>query len=77
MKQLALILTVLTLTVPAVGQQKLPEIAPYHAENIRELYIDTVNHHTALRKILHEDTNALYIQQDTTKQSWFHRKIFN
>ncbi|MBO9153275.1 hypothetical protein ACFOTA_13725 [Chitinophaga sp. GCM10012297] len=66
----------LLLTTPTFAQEKLPVIAPYHAQNIRELYLDTANHHTALKTILHEDTSAMYTRPDTAKRSWFHRKLF-
>lgn len=76
MKQLHWITAFLLLAIPSMAQEKLPVIAPYHSQNIRELYLDSINHHTALKTILHEDTSALYTQTDSIKRSWFHRKLF-
>lgn len=64
------------LAVPTIAQEKLPVIAPYHSQNIRDLYLDSLNHHTALKTILHEDTSGLYKQTGSIKRSWFHRKLF-
>lgn len=58
------------------AQEKQPVILPYNPQNIRELYLDTANHHTAFKPILHVDTSALYTQTDTVKRSLFHRKLF-
>ena len=76
MKQFPLIAAMLFLIVQSQAQQKLPVITPYHSQNIRELYLDSANHHTALKIILHEDTSAMYTQPDTTRRSWLHRKLF-
>jgi len=38
--------------------------------------MDTVNHHTALKPILHEDTSAMYTSPDSKKRSWIYRKLF-
>jgi hypothetical protein len=59
-----------------LAQEKLKVITQYHAQNIRELYLDSTNHHTALKAILHEDTSALYNDIESDKRSWFHRKLF-
>lgn len=59
------------------AQEKLPVILPYNYQNIRELYLDTSNHHTAFKPILHVDTSAMYTSPDTTKRSLLHRKLFN
>ncbi|MGN7719982.1 hypothetical protein [Chitinophaga sp. 22620] len=76
MKHFHWITAFIMLAVPAMAQEKLPVITPYHSQNIRELYLDSVNHHTALKTILHEDSSALYTQTDSVKRSWFHRKLF-
>lgn len=76
MKQFIRIAAVLLLSIPTFAQEKQPVIAPYNVQNIRELYLDSVNHHTALQIILHEDTSAMYTRMDSTKRSWFHRKLF-
>lgn len=65
------------LAIPGFAQEKTPVITPYHHLNIRELYLDTANHHTALKVILHEDTTQLYNSEITKKRSWIHRKLFN
>ncbi len=70
------VLSIILLGLPSLAQEKSPVITPYHAQNIRELYMDSVNHHTALKTILHEDTTALYWQQDSVRRTWFHRKLF-
>lgn len=76
MKQLFRITAFILLAIPTIAQEKLPVIAPYHSQNIRDLYLDSLNHHTALKTILHEDTSGLYNQTDSIKRSWFHRKLF-
>lgn len=76
MKQFIPIAAALLLAISSSAQEKLPVIAPYHSQNIRELYLDSVNHHTALKTILHEDTSGMYTNTDNTKRSWFHRKLF-
>lgn len=76
MKQFQWITALLLLAIPTMAQEKLPVITPYHSQNIRELYLDSINHHTALKTILHEDTSAMYRQADSIKRSWFHRKLF-
>jgi hypothetical protein len=75
MKQFIPIAAALLLTIPSLAQERSPVIAPYHSQNIRELYLDSANHHTALKSILHEDTSGIY-NMDSTKRSWFHRKLF-
>lgn len=75
MKQFIRIAAVLLLSIPTFAQQQ-PVIAPYHSQNIRELYLDSLNRHTALQTILHEDSSAMYTQKDTAKRSWAHRKLF-
>lgn len=67
---------VLLFTIPAIAQEKLPVIAPYNYKNIRELYLDTANHHTALKTILHKDTSALYKDDNTVKRGLVARKLF-
>lgn len=64
------------LCISSFAQEKSPVLNPYNYLNIRELYIDSVNHHTALKSILYIDTSAMYTRVDTTKRSWFHRKLF-
>jgi hypothetical protein len=76
MKQFIWIAAVMLLSIPIYAQEKQPVIAPYHAQNIRDLYLDSLNRHTALRAILHEDTSAMYTEPDTTRRSWFYRKLF-
>lgn len=76
MKKLIQVTTVILMAFAANAQEKLPVIAPYNNLNIRNLYMDSVNHHTALQSILHEDTSALYNSPDGQKRSWFHRKLF-
>ncbi|WP_343304451.1 hypothetical protein AAHN97_22970 [Chitinophaga niabensis] len=76
MKQFIPMAAALLLAIPSLAQEKTPVIVPYHSQNIRELYLDSVNHHTAFKTILHEDTSAMYTNTDTTKRSWFHRKLF-
>jgi len=76
MKHLLVLSAVLLLSIVSSAQEKLPVISPYHSQNIRELYMDTVNHHTALGPILHEDTSAMYTNPDTTKRSLLYRKLF-
>lgn len=66
----------LILCVTGYTQEKLPVILPYNPLNIRELYLDSANHHTAQKAILHTDTSAMYTIQDTTRRSWIHRKLF-
>nr|WP_295869254.1 hypothetical protein [uncultured Chitinophaga sp.] len=77
MKHLVWVAAILLLARAANAQEKLPVVLPYNYLNMRELYLDTSNHHTALKPILHVDTSAMYTQPDTTKRSWFHRKLFN
>lgn len=77
MKHLVWMVTALLLFGAANAQEKLPVIVPYNPQDIRELYLDSSNHHTAFKPILHEDTSAMYTNPDTTKRSWFHRKLFN
>ncbi len=68
---------VLLLADTVSAQEKLPVVLPYNPQNIRELYLDTNNHHTAFKPILHVDTSAMYTAPDTTKRSWIYRKLFN
>jgi len=76
MKHFQWIIVFLLLANLTMAQEKLPVIAPYHAQNIRDLYLDSLNHHTALGVILHEDTSAMYTLTDSTKRNWFYRKLF-
>lgn len=76
MKIISWLLLLLLLAFYSFAQEKLPVIAPYHSQNIRELYLDTTNHHTALKTILHIDSSRMYMEKDTTRRSWFHRKLF-
>ncbi len=77
MKQFIRVATLSLLVMPALAQEKAPVIAPYHYLNQRELYLDSVNRHTALKPVLHEDTSALYdINRQGANRSWFHRKLF-
>ncbi len=76
MKHLFRVIALLLLTSIAFAQEKLPVILPYNYQNIRELYLDSSNHHTAFKPILHVDTSAMYTQPDTTRRSWIYRKLF-
>ncbi|MBC9933817.1 hypothetical protein [Chitinophaga qingshengii] len=76
MKYLVWVAAILLLTRAASAQEKLPVTLPYNHMNIRELYLDTVNHHTAFKPILHVDTSAMYTQPDTIKRSLLYRKLF-
>lgn len=60
---------------PLFAQEKQPVIAPYNYLNIRELYLDTVNHHTSMQMILREDTTDLYRNTDSVKRGWIYRKL--
>lgn len=64
------------LVLSAISQEKLPVVLPYNHLNIRELYLDSINRHTALKPILHEDSSTMYTIRDSTKRSWLHRKLF-
>lgn len=75
MKHLTLFISLAILAISSNAQEKNPVIAPYNQLNIRELYLDSFNHHTALKTILHTDTSALYAQ-DSVRRSWIHRKLF-
>ncbi|MGO4292735.1 hypothetical protein [Chitinophaga sp. RAB17] len=66
---------VLLLGIKSYAQEKLPVLNMYNSLNIRELYMDSVNHHTAVQPILHEDTSAMYTQPATQKHSWVYRKL--
>ncbi|GEP89462.1 hypothetical protein [Chitinophaga terrae (ex Kim and Jung 2007)] len=77
MKNLIMVAVFALLTSAAVAQEKLPVIVPYNYLDIRELYLDTSNHHTAMRPKLHTDTSAMYTEPYTTKRSWVHRKLFD
>ncbi|NSL89798.1 hypothetical protein [Chitinophaga solisilvae] len=77
MKHLVWMTAILLLSRAAFAQEKLPVILPYNPQNIRELYLDTNNHHTAFKPILHVDTSAMYTRPDTTRRSWIHRKLFD
>ncbi|MDQ0108135.1 hypothetical protein J2T02_003257 [Chitinophaga terrae (ex Kim and Jung 2007)] len=77
MKNLVTVAAFTLLASAAFAQEKLPVVIPYNPQNIRELYLDSSNHHTAFKPILHVDTSAMYTQPDTAKRSWFHRKLFN
>lgn len=63
------------LSLPSLAQEKAPVITLYHQQNIRELYLDTVNRHTALGAILRIDTTLE--KSDSVRRSWIHRKLFN
>ncbi len=76
MKQFIHLVAYALLTLPAAAQQRQAVLIPYHSQNIRTLYLDSANHHTALKPILYEDTTGLYNRPDTTKRTWFHRKLF-
>ncbi|SKA20492.1 hypothetical protein SAMN04488128_1021566 [Chitinophaga eiseniae] len=75
-KPFQLTLLAVLLAVGAHAQEKLPVIAPYNYLNLREAYMDSLNVHTAVRPLLHEDTSAMYTRPDTTKRSWIYRKLF-
>ncbi|WP_423736770.1 hypothetical protein [Chitinophaga caseinilytica] len=75
MKNTFRVLPLLLLPCLAIAQEKAPVIAPYNHLNMRELYLDSTGHHTALKTILHEDTSHLY-DSDPVKRNWFHRKLF-
>ncbi|WP_291910801.1 hypothetical protein [Chitinophaga sp. CB10] len=77
MKNLIKVAALLLLAITSFAQEKLPVVLPYNYQNIRELYVDSSNHHTAMRPILHVDTSAMYTTRDSIKRSWFHRKLFN
>lgn len=76
MKQSILTAVILMLSIQISAQQKHPVISIYHNQNIRELYLDSSNHHTSLGPILHEDTSAMYNMSDAPRKSWLHRKLF-
>lgn len=76
MKQFILQVIATVVTLCSYAQEKLPVIVPFHSQNIRELYLDSTNHHTALKTILHEDTSAIYKEIEGPKRSLFHRKLF-
>ena len=76
MKQFIRIVAALLLAIPSFAQERQPVIAPYHAQNIRALYLDSNNQHTALKTILHEDTSAMYVNPASDKRSWIYRKLF-
>jgi len=77
MKYLLGVTVFLMLFGAANAQGKLPAVVPYNYLDMRELYIDTSNHHTALRPRLHIDTSVMYTQLPTRKRSLFHRKLFD
>lgn len=78
MKHFLRIIAAMLLSISALAQEKVPVISPYNYIDLRTLYLDSVNHHTALKTILHEDTSALYKLSDTTKKrGWVYRKLFN
>ncbi|RFS23938.1 hypothetical protein DVR12_08630 [Chitinophaga silvatica] len=77
MKHFLWIIGTLLLFSNANAQEKVPVIVPYNYLDIRELYIDSLNHHTSLRPILHIDTSAMYTATPTVKRSWVHRKLFD
>jgi len=77
MKHLVWMIAAMLLGSAVNAQEKLPVIVPYNHQDIRELYLDTSNHHTAFKTILHEDTSAMYTRTDTTKRSLVHRKLFD
>ncbi|MBV7529011.1 hypothetical protein [Chitinophaga sp. sic0106] len=76
MKYLVKLAALLLLANTSFAQERLPVILPYNIQNIRELYMDSANHHTAFKPILHVDTSSMYTNPDTTKRSWIYRKLF-
>ncbi|MBV8254337.1 MAG: hypothetical protein JO154_17190 [Chitinophaga sp.] len=76
MKYIIKTAVLLLLASAAYAQERLPVVLPYNSQNIRELYLDSSNQHTALKSILHVDTSALYTSQDTVKRSLVYRKLF-
>jgi hypothetical protein len=77
MKHILKLIVVLLMTIPAFAQEKSPVISAYNYLNIRELYLDSLNQHTALRTILYEDTSSLYADNNAVKRGWVYRKLFN
>ncbi len=76
MKHYAGIALLILISVSAYAQEKLPAMVPYNSQNIRELYLDTVNHHTALKQILREDSLETDNISTQKKHSWLYRKLF-
>ncbi len=65
---------ILLLTMNNVfAQENSPVIMPYNYTNMRELYLDKENRHTALKGILYEDTTVF----DRAGKSWLYRKLFH
>lgn len=76
MKQLHSIVIMLLIAVSSIAQEKLPVLAPYNSQNMRDCYLDTSNQHTALKNIIHIDSSTLYTLRDSSKRSLLHRKLF-
>lgn len=76
MKQFIQTVSAMLIVVPSVAQNLQPVISTYNTQNIRTLYLDSSNRHTALKTILFEDTSRYYTQPYTDKRSWAYRKLF-
>ncbi|MGX5820041.1 hypothetical protein ACWKWU_17725 [Chitinophaga lutea] len=74
-------ITLMTLTsISAWSQDTLPSVHVVRSQDMRWVYMDSVNHHTALRPFLWTDNrlyDELYDQPHLRKRSWAHRKLFD
>lgn len=73
MKHCLLLTGFLLMLITSSAQEKQAVINPYNYQNVRELYLDSLNRHTALQTVLLTDSTAT----DTTRRrGWVYRKLF-